>query len=110
MREGLLCLLSMGEEEGRGNAEGHDGVERDAELGEHGVFLSVGFVSLMVHCTGIAIGFSLQLTQAALQFAECDVGDARTYGSQGARIPWQCQSWVARTLPTPTIPGSANPE
>lgn len=47
MREGLLCLLSMGEEEGRSNAEGHDGVERNAELGEHGVFLSVGFASLM---------------------------------------------------------------
>lgn len=35
MSDGLLCLLSVGEEEGRGNAEGHDGVERDAEFGEH---------------------------------------------------------------------------
>ena len=52
MREGLLCLLSMGEEEGRGNAEGHDGVKRDAEFGEHGgvpfgwVRISYGFTVL----------------------------------------------------------------
>lgn len=68
----------------------------------------LGSYLLWGHFTGGTGRLALQLAQAALQFAECGVKGGGT-GRQGARVPWQCQSWVAHERSPPEKPGSANP-